>query len=47
MISSDFSSLRHLTGIVIGATKAGQRLVVLDALPMYPMTFDVRELLWL
>jgi len=46
-VSSDFSGFRHMTGIVIGLSKAGQRIVRMDAMPEYAMVFDVRELLWL
>jgi len=47
MVSSDFSGFRHMVGVVIGPSKAGQRMVRLAAIPQYVMVFDVRELLWL
>lgn len=47
MVSSDFTCFRYMTGIVLNAPHFRQRLVRLDAMPNYPMMFDVRELIWL
>lgn len=46
MVAGDWTMFRHMVGHVISGY-GKQRLVVLDAMPNYPMAFELHELIWI